>query len=396
MKKLSVNQLDVRGKRVFVRVDFNVPLGDDLSVRDDTRIRESLPTIKHLIAGGARVVLASHLGRPKGKRDMKQSLKPAAERLAVLLGQPVTLAPDCVGEQTKALVNAMKDGEVVLLENLRFHAEEEKNDEAFAKQLAELADLYVNDAFGSAHRAHASTEGITHHVGTSAAGFLMQKELDYLGEKLFQAPARPLVAILGGAKVAGKIDVIENLLNHVDVILIGGGMTFTFFKALGHEIGKSLFDAATFDTAKELLEKFKTARAKVVLPVDTLVADKFDASANTRVVSIDQIPADMEGVDIGPATIELFAKHIADAKTVVWNGPVGVFEIEPFAKGTRALADAMAKSGGISIIGGGDSAAAIAQFGLVDKMSHVSTGGGASLEFMEGKVLPGVAALTNA
>jgi len=396
MTKISVDQLQARGKRVFVRVDFNVPLTDDLSIRDDNRIRESLPTIKHLVDAGARVVLASHLGRPKGKRDMKQSLKPAGVRLAELIGKPVTLAPDCVGAEVKALVNAMKDGDVVLLENLRFHDAEEKNDKAFAQQLGELADLYVNDAFGSAHRAHASTEGITHFVKTCAAGFLMRKELDYLGDKLFSAPARPLVAILGGAKVSGKIDVISNLMGHVDTILIGGGMTFTFLKAQGFEIGKSLFDKDTFETAKELLVKFKGSKTKVLLPVDTVVADKFAADAQTKVVDVNAIPADMEGVDIGPKTIALFVAEIAKAKTVVWNGPVGVFEMAPFAKGTRALAEAMAASDAVTIIGGGDSAAAVAQFGLADKMSHVSTGGGASLEFMEGKVLPGVNALTEA
>jgi phosphoglycerate kinase len=396
MKKLTIEQLDVKGQRVFVRVDFNVPLTDDLTIRDDARIKAALPTIEYLIGKGAKVILASHLGRPKGKRVAEMSLKPVAARLSELLSKPVAMADDCYGEAVQAEVNKLSEGDVLLLENLRFHECETNNAEKFSADLAALADLYVNDAFGTAHRAHASTAGITKHIKKCAAGFLLQKELEYLGEKLFTAPQRSLVAILGGAKVSGKIEVIENLLGHVDTILIGGGMTFTFLKAKGYEIGKSLFDKATYETAQELLKKFETSTTKVLLPTDTLVADDFSENANTKVVPSDGIPVDMEGVDIGTATTETYKKVIEEAATVVWNGPVGVFEIEKFAQGTRALADACASSEGITIVGGGDTAAAVANFGLADKMSHVSTGGGASLEFMEGKTLPGVAALTDA
>jgi phosphoglycerate kinase len=397
MNKLTVDRLDVANKRVFVRVDFNVPLDEKGAVSDDNRIVQALPTIRHLVERKARVLLASHLGRPKGGPAPEFSLKPVAARLAELLGQAVALAPDCVGEATEKMAEALKPGEVLLLENVRFHKGEEKNDAELAAKMARLADAYVNDAFGSAHRAHASTEGIAKHFpGNCAAGFLMKKELEYLGSKLFGKPARPLVAVLGGSKVSGKIEVIENLLNHVDAILIGGGMIFTFFKAQGKGIGNSLFDAETFEVAKSLLEKFKASKTRVVFPTDVLLADKFAADANTKIASVDAIPDGWIGVDIGPKSMLAFREEIAAAATVVWNGPAGVFEMEPFAAGTRAIAVAMAENAGITIVGGGDTAAAVAQFGLADDMSHVSTGGGASLEFMEGKKLPGVEALTDA
>jgi len=396
MAKLSVKQLDVKDRRVFIRVDFNVPLDANQSITDDTRIVESLPTIKDVVGRGGKVILASHLGRPKGKRDMKQSLTPVAKALGDLIGKPVTMAPDCVGGETEAIANALRPGEILLLENLRFHPQEEENDPEFAKKLAALCDVYVNDAFGSAHRAHASTEGITKFVTQCAAGYLMDKELQFLGDKLMKNPARPLVAIIGGAKVGSKIDVFENLIKLCDVVLVGGGMTYTFAKVMNYEIGKSLFDAESFDTAKDLMKKFQSGKARVIFPVDAVVADKFAADATSHVVDIDAMPADMMGLDIGPETIKLFSAEIAKAATVVWNGPVGVFEMEKFAKGTRALAEACANSKAVTIIGGGDTAAAVNQMGLGDKMSHVSTGGGASLEFLEGKTLPGVAALTEA
>lgn len=406
MAKLSVSQIDAKGKRVLVRCDFNVPLDKSQNITDDARITESLPTIKHLVNSGARVILASHLGRPDGKPEPTMSLKPVAKRLGELLGRNVALAPDCVGPEVKKMVDALKDGDVLLLENVRFHKEEDekKNKETkkfsdarqdFAKELAGLAEVYVNDAFGTAHRDHVSTCGVTQFLKPNAAGFLIEKELKYLKEAL-DNPKRPLVAILGGAKVGSKIGVIRALLGKVDTLILGGGMVYTFYKARGLEIGKSLFDEESYEVAKQLEEEFKTSKAKVLFPEDVLVADKFDANANTKVVDVTNIPADMEGVDIGPKTLKLFQDEIAKAGTVVWNGPVGVFEIEAFAKGTRGVADALAKSSAITIIGGGDSAAAIGKFGLKDQMTHISTGGGASLEFLEGKKLPGIEALDEA
>ncbi len=397
MNKLSIDKVNLKSKRVFVRVDFNVPLDENLNVTDDIRIVESLPTIKKIINEGGKAILASHLGRPKGGPNPKYSLKPAAERLSYLLGKEVKLAPDCIGEEVKAMVNQMQDGDVLLLENVRFHPEEEKNDPEFSKQLAELADIYVNDAFGSAHRAHASTEGITKYVSTSVAGYLMQKELDYLGAALAN-PKRPFTAILGGAKISGKIDVINNLIDKVDTLIIGGGMAFTFFKAQGKEIGKSLLEEDKIELAKEILEKVSNSNVKFLLPIDVVVASEFNNDSPSSIVSIDEIPADKMGLDIGPNTFELLKNEILNSKTIVWNGPMGVFEMDNFAKGTFEIAKALAEAteqGAITVIGGGDSASAIAKAGLKDKVSHVSTGGGASLEFLEGKILPGVAALND-
>ena len=397
-KKLFVEELETAGKRVIVRVDFNVPLKDG-KVESDKRLKESLPTIKYLKGKGAKVILMSHLGRPDGQRNPEMSLRPVADALATLLGSPVAFAEDCVGPAAEAAVAAMKGGDVLLLENLRFHAAEEENDPAFAKQLAGLADLYVNDAFGSAHRAHASTEGITHFVPKAASGFLMKKELDYLGEALGN-PRRPFVAIIGGSKVSSKIDVIKHLLPQVDKLLIGGGMTYTFLKAQGLEVGKSIVENDKLDLARSLLAE---AADKLVLGTDFVVTDKLDFKARTvgalKTVAKDAIPADWEAVDAGPKTVEAFTKILLDAKTIIWNGPVGVFEIDATAKGTIAIAEALAKAtaaGATTIIGGGDSASAVKKAGVASKVSHVSTGGGASLEFLEGKVLPGVAALTNA
>jgi len=389
--KKIVDQIEVRDKRVFVRVDFNVPLDGD-QITDDSRIRGALPTIRHLIDQNAKVILGSHLGRPKGEAKPEYSLKPTAKRLGELLGKDVKMAPDCIGDEVKAIVDAMKPGEVLVLENLRYYKGEEKNDPEFCKKLAELADVYVNDAFGTAHRAHASTQGITKYLSPCAAGFLIKKELDYLGNAI-ESPKRPFIAILGGSKVDTKVGVIDSLLKKVDKLLIGGGMTYTFYKAKGYEIGRSLFDEPGFEKAKILLAE-KSDR--LVLPTDCLTADKLEAGADTKTVKADAIPADYMGVDLGPESIELFKREIQNAKTIVWNGPVGVFEIDEFAKGTKAVAQALADSDATTIIGGGDSAAAIAKFGLEDKMSHISTGGGASLEFLEGRELPGIAALDEA
>lgn len=397
MNKLTIDKVELKSKRVLVRVDFNVPLDENLNITDDTRIVESLPTIKKIIAEGGKAILMSHLGRPKGGPNPKYSLKPTAKRLGELLGKEVNLAPDCIGDEVKAMVNQMKDGDVLILENVRFHPEEEKNDPEFAKQLAELGDVYINDAFGSAHRAHASTEGVTKFIKISAAGYLMQKELEYLGAAVSN-PKRPYVAILGGAKISGKIDVINNLLDKVDTMIIGGGMAFTFFKAQGKEIGKSLLEEEKIQLAKEVLEKVKSTGVKFLLPVDVVVAAEFNNDSPASVVGVDAIPSDKMGLDIGPETIKLFRDEILKAKTVVWNGPMGVFEFDNFAKGTFAIAEALAEAtsnGVVTVVGGGDSAAAIAKAGLKDKVSHVSTGGGASLEFLEGKILPGVAALND-
>uniref|UniRef100_A0A832G0A9 Phosphoglycerate kinase n=1 Tax=Ignavibacterium album TaxID=591197 RepID=A0A832G0A9_9BACT len=398
MNKLTIDKVDLKGKRVLVRVDFNVPLDENLNITDDTRIVESLPTIRKIIAEGGKAILMSHLGRPKGGPNPKYSLKPTAKRLSELLGKEVKLAPDCIGEEAKAMVNQMQNGDVLILENVRFHPEEEKNDPEFAKQLAELGDVYINDAFGSAHRAHASTEGITKFIKINAAGYLMQKELEYLGTAVTN-PKRPYTAILGGAKISGKIDVINNLLDKVDTLIIGGGMAFTFFKAQGKEIGKSLLEEEKIELAKEVLEKVKTSGVKFLLPVDVVVASQFKDDSPASIVNVDSIPSDKMGLDIGPETIKLFREEILKSKTVVWNGPMGVFEFDNFAKGTFAIAEALAEAtsnGSITVIGGGDSAAAIAKANLKDKVSHVSTGGGASLEFLEGKILPGVAALNDA
>src|SRR5262245_51488799 len=396
-KKLFVEDLDTAGKRVIMRVDINVPLKDG-KVESDKRLKESLPTIKYLRDKGAKVILMSHLGRPDGKRVPDMSLAPVADALAALLGAPVAFAEDCVGAPAEQAVAALAPGGVLLLENLRFHAAEEENDPAFAKQLAALADVYVNDAFGSAHRAHASTEGITKHVPKAASGYLMKKELDYLGEALGN-PKRPFVAIIGGSKVSGKIDVIKNLLPRVDKLLIGGGMTYTFFKAQGIETGKSIVENDKLDLAKSLL---KEAGDKLVFGTDFVVTDKFDFKGRTvgalKTVAKDAIPADWEALDVGPETIASFTKILLDAKTIVWNGPVGVFEVDATAKGTIAVAEALAKAtaaGATTIIGGGDSASAVKKAGVASKVSHVSTGGGASLEFLEGKALPGVTALTD-
>ncbi|GEM_PF-197552 len=395
--KLSVEDLQPKGKRVFVRVDFNVPQDENLKITDDTRIRESLKTIQYLSDKGAKVILAAHLGRPKGKKNDKYSLKPAAVRLSELIKKPVAMMPDCVGEAVKTEIAKMKDGDVVMLENVRFYEQEEKNDPAFAKQLAELADIYVNDAFGAAHRAHASTEGITKHVAQSAAGFLMMKEIQYLGKALSN-PERPFVAIIGGSKISSKIDVIKSLLDKVDVLIIGGGMAYTFLKARSMGIGKSLCEEDKVELAKELLNQSLDTDVPLLLPIDHVVADAFSATANTKIVTRGGIESEWEGLDIGPQTVEKYAHFIRVAKTLFWNGPVGAFEMAPFAKGTNAIAKLLAEAtdrGATTIVGGGDSVAAVTQMGLNAKMSHISTGGGASLEFMEGKELPGIVALTN-
>ncbi|GAB6928167.1 phosphoglycerate kinase [Paenibacillus sp. JCM 10914] len=392
MNKKSVRDVEVSGKRVFVRVDFNVPL-EDGKITDDTRIRETLPTINYLIEQGAKVILASHMGRPKGEVVESLRLTPASERLSELLGKPVAKADEAVGETVKAQVEKLQNGDVLVLENVRFYPGEEKNDAELAKQFAELADLFVNDAFGAAHRAHASTEGIAHHL-PAVSGLLMEKELSVLGKALSN-PDRPFTAIVGGSKVKDKIDVINHLLTIADNIIIGGGLTYTFFKAQGHEIGQSLLDKDKLDTALGFIEKAKALGKNFYLPEDIVVTDEFSADANTKIVGIDGIPADWEGVDIGPKTRAKYAEVIKNSKLVVWNGPMGVFEIAPFSGGTREVAQACADTDAYTIIGGGDSAAAAEKFGLADKMNHISTGGGASLEFMEGKALPGVVALND-
>ena len=393
MPKLSIRDLSLKGKRVFMRVDFNVPLNDALEITDDTRIQASLPSIKLAVEKGARLILSSHLGRPKGKPNPKMSLKPAAARLSQLLGKPVAFAPDCIGPEVEAMAKAMKDGDVLLLENLRFHPEEEKNDPEFSKKLAELAEVYVNDAFGSAHRAHASTEGITKFLSPCAAGLLMERELEYLG-KAVQNPERPYIAIVGGAKVSDKIELLQNLMKFANSVLIGGAMAYTFLKAKGIEVGLSKVEDDKLNLARDLMQFGERREIQVCLPIDHIVAEKVDASAAAELVTTPSIPANRLGVDIGPATRAAYAAEIARAKTIVWNGPMGVFEIDQFAAGTLAVARAVADSSAVSIVGGGDSVAAVHKAGIEAKISHISTGGGASLEFLSGMTLPGVAALS--
>lgn len=394
MPKMNLNDIEVKGKRVFVRVDFNVPVDDNGQITDDTRIRAALPTIKNLSDRGAKVILASHFGRPKGGPDPKYKMDVMGQRLQELIGKPVVKVDDCIGELPEKAIAGLPEGGIVLLENVRFYKEEEANDGDFAKKLAKLAEIYVNDAFGTAHRAHASTEGVAKYLQPAAAGFLMEKELSIMG-KAISDPERPFVAILGGAKVKDKIGVITNLLDKVNTLIIGGGMAYTFLKAKGYEIGRSLLDADNVEFAGEMMKQAEAKGVKLLLPVDTVVSDSFKAPTMSDTVPANKIPAELEGVDIGPETIKIFSEAIKGAKTVIWNGPMGVFELPQFAVGTKAVAQAMAQSGAITIVGGGDSAAAVEQLGFAEKMTHISTGGGASLEFLEGKVLPGVAALTD-
>ena len=394
MNKQTIRDIDVAGKHVLVRVDFNVPLNDEQQITDDSRITAALPTIRYLLDGGAAVILMSHLGRPKGQAVEKMSLKPAADRLSKLLGLEVQLAPDCIGSEVEAQAKALQPGQVLLLENLRFHKEEEKNDPEFASKLASLGDLYVNDAFGTAHRAHASTEGVTRTL-PGVGGFLMEKELNFLGSAL-ENPRRPFASIVGGAKVSDKIAVLERLISMVDLLLIGGGMANTFLKAQGFEIGDSLFEESKVDVARELIRQADQRNLNLILPTDVVVADRFAADANSKVVAANEVAPGWRILDIGPATVEAFKQALGSAETIVWNGTLGVAEMPAFAKGTEAIVEILAartRAGATTIIGGGDSAAAVEQAGAADKMTHVSTGGGASLEFLEGKDLPGVAAL---
>lgn len=391
MNKAGIDDVRVQGKRVFVRVDFNVPMDDKQNITDDTRIRAALPTINYLVENGAKVILASHLGRPKGKVSQKYSLAPVAKRLSELLGKEVLMAKDCVGNEVKTQVEGLKDSQVLLLENVRFYEEEEKNDSDFARKLATMAELYVNDAFGTAHRAHASTEGIARYI-PAYAGFLMKKEVDIMGKAL-ENPARPFIAIIGGAKVSDKIAVIENLLQKVDTLIIGGGMANTFLKAQGYEIGKSLVEDDKVSLAQKMLNMAQTSDVSLLLPSDVVVAKEFSASAPSRTIDVSKLEADDLALDIGPDSAAKFAKAILSAKTVIWNGPMGVFEMDAFAQGTEKIAQAMAECQGTTIVGGGDSVAAVEKMGVAEKLTHISTGGGASLEFLEGKVLPGVAAL---
>ena len=392
MNKQTIRDVEVNGKTVFCRVDFNVPMSGE-EVTDDTRIKAALPTIKHLSGNGAKVILASHLGRPKGEVVKELRLDPVAKRLSDLLGQTVTKTDQVHGEEVNKAISEMDNGEVLLIENVRFHPGEEKNDAELSKAFADMADLYVNDAFGAAHRAHSSTAGVAEHL-PAVAGFLMEKEINVLGQALSD-PDRPFTAIIGGAKVKDKIGVIDNLIDKVDHLIIGGGLAYTFVKAQGYEIGKSLLEEDKIDTAKEYMKKAEEKGVDFLMPEDVVVADDFSDSANTEIVSIDNIPADWEALDIGPKTREKYAEVIKNSKLVIWNGPMGVFELETFANGTKAVANALSETKGYTVIGGGDSAAAVEKFGYADDMDHVSTGGGASLEFMEGKELPGVALLND-
>lgn len=391
--KKTMDDVNVKGKRVFVRVDFNVPM-EDGNITDETRIRAAIPTIEALANGGAKVILASHLGRPKGEVKEDMRLTAVGERLSELMDKPVKKLDESIGEAVEAAVAEMQDGDIVLLENVRFHKGEEKNDEELAKAFAGLADIYVNDAFGAAHRAHASTEGIAKHVDTAVSGYLMQKELDVLGKALSE-PERPFTAIIGGAKVKDKIGVIENLLDKVDHLIIGGGLSFTFTKAQGYDIGKSLLEEDKIELAKSFIEKAKEKGVELHMPIDAVVANEFSKDAETQTVEIDAIPSDWMGLDIGPKTAANYADIIKKSKLIIWNGPMGVFEMDKFANGTKTVAEAMAETEGYTVIGGGDSAAAVEKFGVADKMDHISTGGGASLELMEGKELPGIVALND-
>ncbi|NTU43787.1 MAG: phosphoglycerate kinase [Nitrospirales bacterium] len=391
--KMTIEDIPLKGKRVFIRADFNVPLDDNLMITDDSRIRSTLPTINYAIDEGAKVILASHLGRPKGKVDPRYSLAPVVKRLQRLLNKEVHFAPDCIGSQAEGMVAKMKEGEVLLLENLRFHPEEEKNDEAFSKALASLADVYVNDAFGAAHRAHSSTEGITKHL-PSAAGFLLKKEIEYL-KGAVDNPIRPFVAVLGGAKVSGKIGVLENLADKVDKVIVGGGMAYTFIKALGYEIGDSLVETEMLDLATQIMDKLRKNNVKFYLPVDSVIAQTLEPGAETKIVTTQEIHKGWKALDIGPASVRLFSEAIQDAKTIIWNGPMGVFEMDAFSRGTFAIARAVADAYALTIVGGGDTDYAIHRAGVSDAISFISTGGGASLQLLEGKDLPGISALSD-
>jgi len=394
MNKMTIEDLNIKGKRLFIRVDFNVPLDENQNITDDTRIRSALPTINYAIDGGAKIILASHLGRPKGKPDQKLSLLPVAKRLQRLLDREVTFMPDCIGPEVEKASEAMKPGDVMLLENLRFHPEEEKNEDAFSKELADSCDYYVNDAFGTAHRAHASTSGITKYVTQSVAGFLLKREVDYL-QGAVANPVRPLVAILGGAKVSGKIGVIENLQEKVDKVIIGGGMAFTFLKAMGYEVGDSMVEEGMLEIAESIRLKARKRGVKFYLPVDCVVAQSMEPGAETKIVTSQEIPKGWRALDIGPASAKLFSEALSNAKTVIWNGPMGVFEIDAFSRGTMAVAHAVADSYALSIVGGGDTDLAVHKAGESENMSFISTGGGASLELLEGKDLPGLVSLTD-
>lgn len=393
LNKLSVDELNIKGKKVFIRVDFNVPFDDNLRITDDSRIRSTVPTINYAIDEGAKVILASHLGRPKGKPDPRYSLAPVAKRLQRLLDKEVLFAPDCIGPQVENMISKMKDGDVLLLENLRYHAEEEKNDEAFAKNLSRTADFFVNDAFGAAHRAHASTVGITKFL-PSAAGFLMKKEIEYL-KGVVENPIRPFVAVLGGAKVSGKIGVLEHLEDKVDKVLVGGGMAFTFIRAMGYEVGDSLVESEMLETAQRIRKKLKNAGIKFYLPVDCVISQTLEPGAETKIVPTMEIPKGWKALDIGPATVKLFSEALENAKTILWNGPMGVFEIDAFSRGTFSIAHAVADAYALTIVGGGDTDLAVHRAGVTNALSFISTGGGASLQLLEGKELPGIAALTD-
>ncbi|MGK5091684.1 phosphoglycerate kinase [Deltaproteobacteria bacterium TL4] len=397
MTKRTIDDVDLKAKKVLIRCDFNVPLNKQQQITDDGRIQESLPTIRKAIASGAAVILCSHLGRPEGQVIAEMSLKPVAAHLSKLLNQKVIMAEDCIGDKVNARKSSLKPGEVLLLENLRFHKQETKNDSKFSKALSEGIDIYINDAFGTAHRAHASTEGVTHHLANAVSGYLIEKELKYLGEAI-NAPKRPFVAVLGGAKISGKIDVIRNLFDKVDTILIGGGMIFTFFKAQGLNIGTSLVEEDRIEMASQLLAEAKSRKIELLLAEDVIVADKFDNNAKRKVVSLRDIEQGWMGLDIGPRTIDRFQTIIRNSKTVIWNGPMGAFEMPNFAEGTQKIAESLTdatKKGCITVVGGGDSAAAMRQMGLENQVTHISTGGGASLEYLEGKVLPGIEALND-